>query len=1156
MENIKNSSFLESVLSRAKGMASTLTAELFLVALIEMLEDASSADPEIAETKNLLSKYPFCMESARALAEKKKSSPLEDSLSDGIYMQKKLDRAKTQASEKGLTAITTTVLLGVILEDPSASIRSLMESTETHETPLTSGGSSLVAALDSMLGKKSSSAGGVEKDHAEADDETVSSPQDSMPVEKDPKRVREDMDALVADVKRIRTELQNEVFGQDHAISVFMNGYFQARMLAMTDHSRTRPQATFLFAGPSGVGKTLLAEKAARSLHLPFMRFDMSEYADKEANLEFCGSDKVYKGAKAGNVTEFVSKNPQCVLLFDEIEKAHITVIHLFLQMLDAGRLRDNFTDKEVSFTNAIIILTTNAGKQLYTDSEIGNLSTVPRKVIIHALEKDVNPETNVPYFPGAICSRFASGNVVMFNHIGAHDLHTIAKKEIGRHIDNIEKKTGIRFEIDERVYTALLLSEGSKADARTIRARSESFIMSELHELLRMLATDKAHTSLSTITMIRIGTDLFHAKTEVTSLFENHEKTRLLVLASDRAVCSCSDALPSMDIVGVHTLSEAIGVIKNQEFDCILLDMCYGIAEGMPSSLNVEDLDSPARDFFKFLRDNRLQTPVYLLEEKASQLDEEDIISFMRQGMRGAIRLSDGTNALRARITSIAQGLYQQASMNKLAKENKLITFETAQTVTADGSAAQILLFDFETRMAVDSEDAGSILSGVSKPNVKFDDVLGAKDAKKELTYFVEYLRNPKKYMGTGVKAPRGILLYGPPGTGKTMLAKAMACEAGVTFLAAEGNQFLKRYVGEGPEAVHELFRTARKYAPSILFIDEIDAIAKERRGSDGSGAVAEEILTAFLTEMDGFVSDTTRPVFVLAATNFDIEPGSAKSLDPALMRRFDRRIYIDLPDKADRIRFLNMAVDKNKALELTGDMIDNIAMRSTGMSLAQLDSVVELALRSAIRDGSTKVTDAIFEEAFETFNSGDVKKWDPSQLRRVAYHEAGHAFLCWQSGETPSYLTIVARGSHGGYMQHADNEGKAIVTKDELLARIRTSLGGRASEIVFYGDRDGISTGASGDLSSATKTAYHLICTYGMDESFGLASLSALGVTSETAGREVREAINRLLKEQMELAIASVRENAHKINALVEVLLVKNHMLGTEIDEILKNA
>lgn len=318
-------------------------------------------------------------------------------------------------------------------------------------------------------------------------------------------------------------------------------------------------------------------------------------------------------------------------------------------------------------------------------------------------------------------------------------------------------------------------------------------------------------------------------------------------------------------------------------------------------------------------------------------------------------------------------------------------------------------------------------------------------------------------------------------------------------------------------------------------------------------SFAGGEETLTAFLTEMDGFTTDPSRPVFVLAATNFEVEPGKAKSLDPALMRRFDRRVYIDLPAKADRLKFLESKVKSNPALDISENQMENICVRSTGMSLAQLDSVIDFALRTAVRNGSTVVNDSILEEAFETFNNGEEKKWDASQLERVARHEAGHALLCALGGEIPSYLTIVARGDHGGYMQHGDTEEKAIFTKDELLARIRTSLGGRAAEIVCYGERDGVSTGASGDFLSATHTARQIVCTYGMDDDFGLAVIPADVAVSGPMSPEVRTAVNRILRQQMDEAVRLLSENKDKLELLVKALLEKNSLGGKEIEKLL---
>ena len=396
-------------------------------------------------------------------------------------------------------------------------------------------------------------------------------------------------------------------------------------------------------------------------------------------------------------------------------------------------------------------------------------------------------------------------------------------------------------------------------------------------------------------------------------------------------------------------------------------------------------------------------------------------------------------------------------------------------------------------------------------------------------------------------MRAPKGILLYGPPGTGKTMLAKAMAGESDVTFLTAEGNQFLKRYVGEGPEAVHALFRTARKYAPAILFVDEIDAIGKTREGADADHTA--DILTAFLTEMDGFHTDTARPVFVLAATNYSLDGESRRTLDPALIRRFDRRIFVDLPSKSERKEFLLSLVKKNPSLSLSDGALESIAMRGVGMSLADLSQIFEMALRSAIRTGGA-VTDASLDEAFETYTCGEEKKFSPEYLLSVARHEAGHALLCYTGGEVPAYVTVVARGDHGGYMQYESNEEKGSYTKAELCARIRTSLGGRAAEIVYYGETDGLSTGASGDLASATRTAERMLCELGMDEEFGLAVCT--GTDRQALYPSLRARVNGILTAELRAAVDLIGKNRAAIDALVAALLDKNHLRSEEIRAI----
>lgn len=948
-------------------------------------------------------------------------------------------------------------------------------------------------------------------------------------------------------VKQMHKTLSECVFGQDHAISTFVSGYFQSQIVMHSDRSRKKPCATFLFAGSPGVGKTFLAEKAAEVLELPFCRFDMSEYADSEGPVQFCGSDKVYKGAEEGNVTSFVAKNPKCVLLFDEIEKAHRSVIHLFLQMLDAGRLRDNFTDKEVSFKNAIIILTTNAGRQLYEDSRNCNLSGVSRKTIMRALENDINEMTGTPLFPAAICSRFASGNVVMFNHMEAHNLKKIVRSKVMKSAENIEKELGIKIEVDDDVCSAVLFAEGGRADARTVTGRAENFLNTELYELFRLLASSKCPYDISKIENIHVSLSLPEGPGEVRDLFRIKEPKDVLVFASEKLLPDTVWGNEACRVFPADTKELAKDILKKEDVSAVFIELA--VPEGAKRYLNIEDIASPYMEFYRYLREALPNMPVYILQDEKNMLSEEECVSFTRTGARGIHTAKKET--LLEVLSQVCDTIHQQKSMDDLSKYNKVVSFGSAQSISSDGKTAGIELIDFELKYAVDAGDSHKLLANISRPDVSFRQVIGAEDAKEELRFFADYLKHPRKYMKKGLRPPKGILLYGPPGTGKTMLAKAMAAEADMTFITAEGGQFLKKYVGEGPEAVHDIFRTARKYAPAILFVDEIDAIAKQRTGSDTRNT-SEEILNAFLTEMDGFRNEKQEPVFVLAATNYDVSGNGAKSLDAALMRRFDRKIYVELPNEDERKRFLLMKVEKNPALKVSEEKINNLAARSAGMSLASWDSVVELALRNAMRMQSDVVTDEMLEEAMETFNSGKEKKWDIAQLERTARHEAGHAFICWKGGENPSYLTIVARGDHGGYMQHENAENKGLYTKQELLNRIRTALGGRAAEIVYYGREDGMTTGASGDLQAATRTAEYMLCTCGMDSEVGLAVISREELKEGGADSPVRRKINELLEIELDRAIELIRENKDVIDRLVEILMKENHIDGIGIRQI----
>ena len=1151
-----------NLLSKIEGYAKKIgdkpdapfTAERFLVVVIGMADGSVALEEpdEFAPVKRLLEKANLKLNSLKELLIENINNS-ESEFFEDVYMHSILSRADEYALEKGESSITPELVLDIILKKPSNRIVRYFEESASgnHQSGASSTADRPIFPSNQGQSRKSEQQGADRTLTREGAGDA--SRQDSQAVGGDDNAMipKEEIERLTKKVKEMQDVFSENVLGQANAVNVTTTGYFQAEILKMTQPNRNKPRATFVFAGPPGVGKTLLAEQFASELgNLPFRRFDMSEFADKEANIRFAGSDQVYRDSQSGVVTDYVMKHPKSVLLFDEIEKAHLVVLRLFYQILDAGTLMDAKTNTLVSFKDTYIIFTTNAGKQFYEEAENGDFSAVSRKVILKAIQQDSNPVTKEPFFPAALVSRFAQGNVVMFNHMSAHVLHQIVEKQVGKRIAEFEKKFGIKTEIDDNVYTAIMFSEGGNADARTIVGRANSFFDNEFYELVRLTSSELTKTGIRDIENIKIGVSL-PEDPDIVKMFKPLGTPEMLLFSSKEVADKYAGKTDACVFTHCDNADEAKKCLRKRDIKAVIIDINYGKKHDL-DYLNIEDAVSEARDFFFYAHENFNGIPIYFIETGEHDFDREEIVSFMRKGVKGIIDGSDKNDVFAKEISDLCLKLHHQQNMVDLARSNKLVTYETAQRLSADGKTAEILLFDFKLGVALDPDDSDDILSNMSRPTTTFDDVIGANSAQEELKYFISYLKDPRSHIGSGEKAPKGILLYGPPGTGKTLLAKAMANASNSTFISMEGNSLMSNGSGDGSEKIHRLFRKARKYAPTIVFIDEIDAIAKERTGYGGAN---EAVLTALLTEMDGFKVDSARPVFVLAATNFDVTPGSPKSLDGALMRRFDRTLYIGLPGREDRKRYLLMLCSKNaENCDISEETIDNIAIRSTGMSLALLENVFNLALRMTRIRGSARITDEILGEAFESFNNGEKREWDPAHLERTARHEAGHAFMCWYGGETPSYLTIVARADHGGYMQHGDNEKKGTYSKKDLISLIRTSLAGRGAEIVYYGSVDGITTGASGDLGSATRVAQAMICSYGMDDEFGLSVVNSDAALSGELSAEVREKVNALLSAELKSVINILTENKSALDALVEKLMQQSYMTGDDIEKVLE--
>ena len=445
------------------------------------------------------------------------------------------------------------------------------------------------------------------------------------------------------------------------------------------------------------------------------------------------------------------------------------------------------------------------------------------------------------------------------------------------------------------------------------------------------------------------------------------------------------------------------------------------------------------------------------------------------------------------------------------------------------------------------------------SSDGIRFDDVAGEDEAKENLAEIVDYLHDPRKYSDVGASMPKGVLLVGPPGTGKTMLAKAVAGEAGVPFFAMSGSEFVEMFVGMGASKVRDLFKQAKEKAPCIVFIDEIDAIGKKREGQLGGNDEREQTLNQLLTEMDGF--DSNNGVIILAATN------RPESLDPALTRpgRFDRRVPVELPDLAGREAILKVHAKKIKA---AADVdFHTIARMAVGTSGAELANIINEAALRAVRNGRTVVEQADLEESIEVVIAGYQKKnaiMTDAEKHVVAYHEIGHALVAaLQVDSAPvQKITIIPRTSGAlGYTMQVEQNDKVLMTREELENKIATLTGGRAAEELVFGQ---ITTGASNDIEQATKIARAMITRYGMTEEFDMVAMETVtnqylgGDTQLACSAETQKEIDRKVVEtvrtQHEKARHLLSEHRDKLDALAAYLYEKETITGSEFMAILK--
>lgn len=934
------------------------------------------------------------------------------------------------------------------------------------------------------------------------------------------------LSAQAKKLRELRDNLLTKIRGQRHAVDEVVRSIFESEVFAAANPERKGPLATFLFAGPSGVGKTYLASLVGKYLDREMLVVDMSEYSDNLANLKFNGEHN-----QPAVVTGFARKHPNGIIVFDEVEKAHINTIHLFLQILDGARLMDHQVGREVSFRDNIIIMTTNAGKALYDDSTICDLSATPRRVILDGLRKDVDERNGQPFFPESITTRMANGSVILFNHLEPYALLQIVQDEIALQIRLFEKTSGIKINYDPVALAALMLYNGGGiSDARTLRGLARSVLVRELEEVVMQLL-EMGPDRVDSLKEINVTIETQESD-EVSGLFVSRDKMQVAVLTEHTIPCFDTED-PSLNTVfSVFTDADAFKRRIRGVTDYVLIDPLCGNQEYGRLPNDIEDMKSLGMAMFDYVREYAPEIPVYLLDSSGRVRSFDSLLA---RGARAVISLPGADHeGFYKTMKQLSFSAMINNAVYSLGRSGKFLASNCAQYIIDEGCV--VITFEkLVLKNAPQAEDGGSIVRKGDNNNLKFTDVIGCRAAKEALSDYRDMLEDPRKTALQGKKMPKGVLLYGPPGTGKTMLAKAMANECKATFIPTSATSFFAPLVGQTEKNIRDLFRRARRYAPSIIFIDEVDAIGRVRTGSVGS-THNEDALNAFLAEMDGFVCDERRPVFILAATNYALEGEGGRVLDPAFVRRFNSKILIPLPDTDDRYELLKISLNRH-GIHFGEDhekILRNMARRTGGMNNADLEMINANYART-LGDGEP---DGVgYMDSLDAYRFGDVNKMDPGHLRQTACHESGHALVCRLCGVTPSFLTVVSRGGYGGFMESAAEKADGTYTYQELMDRVCRCLAGRAAEMEVYGDIAGNNTGASSDLRQAR---YYM-----------KVSLNDYAMGDKLYARWTQQEIEGLMQQQYQRTITMIRENRRVLDALTDHLVQHKSMDQTQLEE-----
>lgn len=920
--------------------------------------------------------------------------------------------------------------------------------------------------------------------------------------------------------QQIQQSLNNKVIGQEVAVSSLCQGYLTSSIKAQQG-----PRLIYTFAGPSGVGKTYLATQLQSELNqfektgYVFNIFNMEQYSSERDASKLFGTGVQYVDASLGMLTSEVRAQPRQILLFDEIEKAHSIVVQSLLSILDSGVTKDQTSQETIDFSQCIIIFTTNLGQDT-----LKNNTQNTRLSIFDLLQQSENPSNKTKLSPEFI-NRLAKGFPILFSELKVNHLVRLAEMEI-----NELDSSSAHISYDWPHNFASLMLQNMSPDI-SVRGLKSSFSKHKSMILSRAIPyfTHESH-------QVKFKVNIEQAEIDV-----NKTPIQILLLDDDSRVFEQVNAHPSeCDISLCAEVDGLRHAIESCHPDALLIDI---------ETINKSHLK--LNDVISELIERNDKTPIFtyqLVDEEKIQ-PEPSLAHEVREHFR--ININKFSTLFSTMLNRVNYYLDTEQKLSNMKRRNEQLQYRCE--VTKEDDIYHALYKQFSVTQLIKSIDLkeGDLFKH-SLPTLKLDDVVGLDRAKKRLTDVVNWLKSPEKLANFGVKIPSGFLFAGPPGTGKTFLAKALAGESGLPFFSVSASELSESHAGGTTQNIKKLFATARKYAPAIIFIDEIDAIAAKRSIS-AQGADRDRNLTvnALLTEMDGFTPQSD-PIFILAATNHP------QLLDSAIVRpgRFDETIYCDLPNVQARKQFFTRFATKHQIAFKEEEIIQLISS-SQGMSSAEIEQVFREAIYQAVGENKVLTSEEIKKTMIRVSYGlpSDHIVLSAQEKQRTAYHEAGHLLLSKLlfPKQPIDFVTIEPRNNTLGFVATRAADEYESLSSTRVKHQLEMLLAGRVAEKIYTGSIDEISSGASGDIEKATQLAMHVIYEGGLEPSVGPVNVGLLTKFEESdLLLKAQQAVLSWLQEAERSVEARLIEHSVQLDHIANILLEKESLIGEEIEAL----